>query len=48
MLDFVEALARKAAVIDARALALVNAVRHHSDSSAVFPPATKEKIIDLY
>lgn len=46
MLNLAEALARSASGIDARALALVNAVRKRSDAGTTIAPATKQDLID--
>lgn len=49
MLNLAEALARQASgtTVDARALALLNAVRQRSDASVTFAPATKDELIAL-
>jgi len=47
MLNLAEALARQSAGVDARALALLNAVRQRSDATVTFAPATKDDLIDL-
>ncbi len=47
MLNLAEALARQAAAVDVRALALLNAVRQRSDATVTFAPATKQALIDL-
>lgn len=47
MLNQAEALARQAAGVDARALALLNAVRQRSDATVTFAPATKDELINL-
>lgn len=47
MLNLAEALARQSATIDARALALLNAVRQRSDASVILAPATKQELIDM-
>ena len=47
MLNQAEALARQADGLDARALALVNAVRQRSDATVTFAPATKDELINL-
>jgi starch-binding outer membrane protein, SusD/RagB family len=47
MLNLAEALARQASGVDARALALLNAVRQRSDASVTFAPATKDELINL-
>ena len=49
MLNLAEALARQASgtAVDARALALLNAVRQRSDAAVTFAPATKQELIDL-
>jgi starch-binding outer membrane protein, SusD/RagB family len=46
MLNLAEALARTGAAVDARALALVNAVRKRSDAAATVVAATKQDLID--
>lgn len=46
MLNLAEALARNATGVDARALALVNAVRQRSDAATVIAAATKQDLID--
>ncbi len=46
LLNLAEALARNNAGIDARALALVNAVRKRSDAAATIAPLTKQDLID--
>ena len=46
LLNLAEALARTNAVVDARALALVNAVRQRSDASAIVVAATQQQLID--
>ena len=47
LLNTAEALARQAAGIDARALAILNAVRQRSDATTTFAPATKTDLINL-
>lgn len=49
MLNLAEALARQAAgtSVDARALALLNAVRQRSDAGVTFAPANKDELINL-
>jgi hypothetical protein len=47
MLNLAEALARQSAGVDARALALLNAVRQRSDATVTFAPATKDALINL-
>lgn len=49
MLNLAEALARQASgtSVDARALALLNAVRQRSDASVTFAPANKDELINL-
>lgn len=46
MLNLAEALARQAADVDARALALVNAIRQRSDPATTITAATKQELID--
>lgn len=46
MLNLAEALARTGAAVDARALALVNAVRKRSDAAATVVATTKQELID--
>jgi hypothetical protein len=46
MLNLAEALARTGAAVDARALALVNAVRKRSDAAVTVVAATKQELID--
>lgn len=46
MLNLAEALARTNAVVDAKALALVNAVRKRSDASTTIVAATQQALID--
>ena len=46
LLNLAEALARTNAVVDARALALVNAVRQRSDASAIVVATTQQQLID--
>lgn len=46
LLNLAEALARNNAAVDARALALVNAVRQRSDPSTTIVAATKQQLID--
>jgi hypothetical protein len=45
MLNVAEAEARQAASVNARALALVNAVRQRSDATTTFAPASKDDLI---
>jgi len=47
MLNLAEALARTNAGVDARAVALLNAVRQRSDATTTFAPATKDELINL-
>lgn len=49
MLNLAEALARQASgtAVDARALALLNAVRQRSDATVTFAPANKQDLIDM-
>jgi starch-binding outer membrane protein, SusD/RagB family len=47
MLNLAEALARQASGVDARAVALLNAVRQRSDATTTFAPATKTELINL-
>jgi starch-binding outer membrane protein, SusD/RagB family len=47
LLNLSEALARQATAVDARALALLNAVRQRSDATTTFAPATKTDLINL-
>jgi starch-binding outer membrane protein, SusD/RagB family len=47
MLNLAEALAREATGVDARAVALLNAVRQRADATTTFAPATKTDLIDL-
>ena len=49
MLNLAEALARQESgtAVNARALALLNAVRQRSDASVTFAPANKQALIDL-
>ena len=47
MLNLAEALARTGTTVDARALALLNAVRQRSDPTTTFAPATKDELINL-
>jgi hypothetical protein len=47
MLNLAEALARQNAAIDARALALLNAVHQRSDPATTLTPATKTELIDM-
>lgn len=47
MLNLAEALARQSAGVDARAVALLNAVRQRSDATVTFAPATKDELINL-
>jgi hypothetical protein len=47
MLNLAEALARQASAVDARAVALLNAVRQRSDATTTFAPATKTDLINL-
>ncbi|WP_336516108.1 RagB/SusD family nutrient uptake outer membrane protein [Pollutibacter soli] len=46
MLNLAEGLARQAADVDARALALLNAVRQRSDATATITAASKQELID--
>ena len=46
MLSLAEALARTNAVVDARALALLNAVRQRSDATTTLAPATQADLIN--
>jgi hypothetical protein len=46
MLNLAEALARTNAGVDARALALLNAVRQRSDPATTLAPATQQALID--
>jgi hypothetical protein len=46
MLNLAEALARTNAGVDARALALLNAVRQRSDATTTLAPATNQALID--
>ena len=46
MLNLAEALARGSAVVDVRALALLNAVRQRSDAATILAPATQQALID--
>ncbi len=47
LLNTAEALARLATAVDARALAILNAVRQRSDATTTFIPATKTDLINL-
>ncbi|MBL7741252.1 MAG: RagB/SusD family nutrient uptake outer membrane protein [Chitinophagaceae bacterium] len=47
LLNLAEALARQASGVDARALAILNAIRQRSDATTTFAPATKPELIDL-
>jgi len=47
MLNLAEALARTGTAVDARALALLNAVRQRSDATTTFAPSTKDELISL-
>ncbi len=47
MLNLAEALARTGTGVDARSLALLNAVRQRSDATTTFAPATKDELISL-
>jgi hypothetical protein len=47
MLNLAEALAETATGVDARALALLNAVRQRSDATTTFAPLTKADLINL-
>ncbi len=47
LLNTSEALAKEAAGVDARALAILNAVRRRSDTTTTFAPATKTELVDL-
>lgn len=47
MLNLAEALARQNAGVDARAVALLNAIRQRSDASTTFAPVTKDELINL-
>jgi hypothetical protein len=46
LLNLAEALARTNAGVDARALAILNAVRQRSDPATVLAPATQQALID--
>jgi starch-binding outer membrane protein, SusD/RagB family len=46
MLNLAEALARTGTGVDARALALLNAVRQRSDATTTLAPATQQALID--
>lgn len=46
MLNLAEAIARTTAGVDARALALLNAVRQRSDATTTFAPATQTDLIN--
>jgi hypothetical protein len=46
LLNLAEALARTNAGVDARALALLNAVRKRSDPATTLTPATQQALID--
>ncbi|TAE69886.1 MAG: RagB/SusD family nutrient uptake outer membrane protein [Bacteroidetes bacterium] len=45
MLNLAEALARQATGVDARALALLNAIRQRSDASVTLAPTTRDELI---
>jgi starch-binding outer membrane protein, SusD/RagB family len=47
LLNTAEALARQATAVDARALAILNAVRQRSDATTTFAPATKTDLVNL-
>jgi hypothetical protein len=47
LLNLAEALARQAAGIDARAVALLNAVHQRSDPATTLTPATKDELITM-
>lgn len=47
MLNVAEASARQATGVDARALAILNAVRQRSDATTTFAPTTKTDLINL-
>ncbi len=47
LLNTAEALARQSAVVDARALSILNAVRQRSDATTTFAPLTKADLINL-
>jgi starch-binding outer membrane protein, SusD/RagB family len=47
LLNTAEALARQGTGVDARALAILNAVRGRSDATTVFAPATQADLINL-
>lgn len=47
LLNTAEALARQSAVVDVRALAILNAVRQRSDATTTFAPLTKTDLINL-
>ena len=47
LLNTAEALARQNAVVDARALSILNAIRQRSDASTTFAPLTKTDLINL-
>ena len=47
LLNLAEALARQNAGVDARAVALLNAVRQRSDATTTFTPATQAELINL-
>ncbi len=47
MLNLAEALARQNAGVDARAVALLNAVRQRSDNTTTFAPVTQAELINL-
>jgi hypothetical protein len=47
MLNLAEALAETATGVDARAVALLNAVRQRSDATTTFAPTTKAELISL-
>ncbi len=46
MLNLAEALARQSSGVDARALELLNAIRHRSDPATTITAATKEELIN--
>lgn len=46
MLNLAEALTRKSGSVDAQALALLNAVRHRSDATTTFAPASGTELAD--
>ncbi len=47
MLNLAEALARTGSSVDARSVALLNAVRQRSDATTTFAPATQAELINL-